>query len=37
MNILIQKSVGIVANGAPSMTDKDSGFSVLIIKDVKIQ
>jgi hypothetical protein len=37
LNIPIQKSVAIVANGAPSVTDKDSGFSLLIIKDVKIK
>jgi hypothetical protein len=37
LNILIQKLVGAVANDAPSMDDKNSSFSLLIVEDVKIQ
>jgi hypothetical protein len=37
LNILILKLVAIVANGEPSVTDMDSGFSSVIIKEGKIK
>jgi hypothetical protein len=35
LNIRIQKLVGVVTDGAPSMAGKNSGLSSLITKDVK--
>jgi hypothetical protein len=35
LNIPIQKLVGVVTDGAPSMAGKNSGMSLLITKDVK--
>jgi hypothetical protein len=35
LNIPIQKLVGVVTDGAPSMAGKNSGLSSLIAKDVK--